>query len=236
MKLKQIIIVALSMLTAGVASAASVAVANSSFETATGGGGGAGTGAWQSDPTNWVELGPTDSYIEGNGIAAASTHLDGDFWGAVEGVNGADFAGGVVGDVITQDLGVAILSNTTYTIDFAQARRGDGTNAGQHTSGIMSIGLFTGAADITAVIAGSANFDSADIAPNSSLARTFSFTTGAVVPGGNVSVFVRGSDGNVSGVKLYFDDIKIDASPVPEPSSTALLGLGGFALLLRRRK
>ena len=39
MKLKQIIIVALSMLTAGVASAASVAVANSSFETATGGGG-----------------------------------------------------------------------------------------------------------------------------------------------------------------------------------------------------
>ena len=151
-------------------------------------------------------------------------------------MNGADFAGGVVGDVITQDLGVAILSDTTYTIDFAQARRGDGTNAGQHTSGIMSIGLFTGAADITAVIAGSANFDSADIAPNSSLARTFSFTTGAVVPGGNVSVFVRGSDGNVSGVKLYFDDIKIDASPVPEPSSTALLGLGGFALLLRRRK
>ncbi len=35
---------------------------------------------------------------------------------------------------------------------------------------------------------------------------------------------------------LGFDDLIVNATAVPEPSSTALLGLGGLALMLRRRK
>jgi len=34
----------------------------------------------------------------------------------------------------------------------------------------------------------------------------------------------------------FFDDVVVSGTVVPEPSSTALLGLGGLALLLRRRK
>mgnify|MGYP001816938916 CR=1 FL=1 len=36
--------------------------------------------------------------------------------------------------------------------------------------------------------------------------------------------------------RVYFDDVLITGTQVPEPTSTALLGLGGMALLLRRRR
>ncbi len=39
-----------------------------------------------------------------------------------------------------------------------------------------------------------------------------------------------------SGGLAGLDNIRITAAPVPEPSSAALLGLGGLALILRRRK
>ncbi len=43
-----------------------------------------------------------------------------------------------------------------------------------------------------------------------------------------------GADNRYSDFGL--DEVVIDVTPVPEPSSTALLGLGGLALILRRRK
>jgi len=39
-----------------------------------------------------------------------------------------------------------------------------------------------------------------------------------------------------AGDRATFDGVGIETTVVPEPSSTALLGLGGLALLLRRRK
>lgn len=57
-------------------------------------------------------------------------------------------------------------------------------------------------------------FDGADIFGANTVAFRFTATNG---------------DGNI-----HFNDIKVNG--VPEPSSTALLGLGGLALILRRRK
>ncbi|NCF13059.1 MAG: PEP-CTERM sorting domain-containing protein, partial [Verrucomicrobiaceae bacterium] len=37
-------------------------------------------------------------------------------------------------------------------------------------------------------------------------------------------------------IKLSGTDLVLEAYAVPEPSSTALLGLGGLALALRRRR
>lgn len=48
--------------------------------------------------------------------------------------------------------------------------------------------------------------------------------------------FDRGNSDN--GRTMYIDDLGVSASvaPIPEPSSTALLGLGGLAFILRRRR
>jgi hypothetical protein len=35
---------------------------------------------------------------------------------------------------------------------------------------------------------------------------------------------------------MWFDNLTITGTAVPEPTTTALLGLGGLALILRRRK
>jgi hypothetical protein len=35
---------------------------------------------------------------------------------------------------------------------------------------------------------------------------------------------------------VVWDEVRLDIAAVPEPSTTALLGLGGLALILRRRK
>ena len=41
---------------------------------------------------------------------------------------------------------------------------------------------------------------------------------------------------NSAGTQTLYDNVRLDIVPVPEPSSAALLGLGGLALILRRRK
>lgn len=45
-----------------------------------------------------------------------------------------------------------------------------------------------------------------------------------------------GEAGGAGGDRVGFNEIAFDTVSVPEPSSTALLGLGGLALMLRRRK
>ncbi|BDS07080.1 hypothetical protein NT6N_21200 [Oceaniferula spumae] len=42
--------------------------------------------------------------------------------------------------------------------------------------------------------------------------------------------------GNLNADQMAFSGVTVDFSPVPEPSSTSLLGLGGLALILRRRR
>jgi len=49
--------------------------------------------------------------------------------------------------------------------------------------------------------------------------------------------FIAGTGhANAGGNDWYADDVTVDITTVPEPSSAALLGLGGLALILRRRK
>ena len=57
---------------------------------------------------------------------------------------------------------------------------------------------------------------------------TFSFTDGASIR------FIDDNDSGGGG--YHIDNLVIEADIVPEPSSTALLGLGGLMLILRRRK
>ena len=72
-----------------------------------------------------------------------------------------------------------------------------------------------------------------DAAPNSQRAWTAApdFTTDGL---GNFSITFRGQSSPL--VRSDIDGIAFDTVAVPEPSTTALLGLGGLALILRRRK
>ena len=61
----------------------------------------------------------------------------------------------------------------------------------------------------------------------------YTVQSGDAVVGKEVSLLLtRGGSGNYS----RFDDAVLSVVPVPEPSSSALLGLGGLALIMRRRK
>ena len=77
---------------------------------------------------------------------------------------------------------------------------------------------------------------------DSSLDTVQSFTSGPLaIPTGAVAVqgtigFLTGDLSIDAGTLFFIDDVTIQVSNVPEPSSLALIGLCGFATVLRRRR
>ena len=65
---------------------------------------------------------------------------------------------------------------------------------------------------------------------------TFTYNVGAgnAAIGNNLDLALTAGGGAAGNAGI--DHVEIDFVPVPEPSSVALLGLGGLALILRRRK
>lgn len=58
-----------------------------------------------------------------------------------------------------------------------------------------------------------------------------------VTSGSTIDVFIDNLTGGNSNTRTWYDGVGFEAVvPVPEPSSTALLGLGGLALIIRRRR
>lgn len=117
---------------------------------------------------------------------------------------------GNAGDTISMDANVFRGGGSTYT---------------------MSIILWDGAdAGTRNVVATNTDDPGGGIGPLQAL-QTVSYTA---LPGdvGKEIIFVYEHSQNWGETA----DVTFDVTPVPEPSSTALLGLGGLALILRRRK
>ena len=135
--------------------------------------------------------------------------------------NGTQVAG------IYQDVGL-LQADTTYTLTVAIGQRaGTGPN-GSWSPGVIS--LLNGTDNTGTVEATGGGLPST---PNSWQDYTASFSTGASVSGDliiDLSVIDAGS------IQADFSNVSLDASPVPEPTTMALAGLGSLALIALRRK
>lgn len=215
------------------AQAVSVPVANHSFESPN------VMGGWQDGvPDSWLAGGGLSGRWVENNASIGFTGGDGSQHAALD----------TNGGYIYQDLGVAFAANTKYTIDLASAHR-DG-----HTHGILEFGLFSNAAigtdvgtpgfmDIQGVWNG-ANPDGDNMwntfrdasllntIGTGSLGKVFKYTTGAVAPAGNVVVFIR----DMSGGRETFDNIRLDATPIPEPASVVFVAVAIGSLLAVGRR
>jgi hypothetical protein len=111
------------------------------------------------------------------------------------------------------------------------------------------------AAGLTSGSTATYSFDGLGTTNQTVAASTLSFTTGittvgltdrilygvnlgqATASGGSINVFIDSLEAASSGAnRTWYDGVGFEAVAVPEPSSMALLGLGGLALILRRRR
>ncbi|MFT6792270.1 MAG: hypothetical protein ACJAR1_000249 [Rubritalea sp.] len=143
---------------------------------------------------------------------------------------------------ITTTLGSigTLMVNTTYTISFDIVT--DGHNTGTaYTAGLVT---FDGAGTRTSINGSVANSTASvlkTIGGNSTgtsyIPVSFSWTTGDAIASGTATL---GHDVALRFVgatsTAIIDNVLIDVTSVPEPSSTALLGLGGLAFILRKRR
>ncbi len=168
----------------------------------------------------------SDNFASGNNQSTAYniTATDSSVWTSTVGTFGGTWAGqaltgaqsSVHGNTSTLTVNAAGSDGVT-TVDFSWER---------FTASTGNI-VVESSTDGGATFANTQNFAIAGAAGGGWAAETATFNqTGDVI----VRFTIAGTGG------VSFDDITVSADVVPEPSSTALLGLGGLALILRRRK
>ena len=143
---------------------------------------------------------------------------------------GSDFTPGYYELQVTNDSGATV---DTWSIAFKSFVFNDQSRANS-----FNFSYSTDGSSYTPVAAGSfTSTAAADGSPSWVSGVDYSDSISASVANGG-SLYLRwtGDDSSGSGSRDEFalDDVSISA--VPEPSSAALLGLGGLALVLRRRK
>lgn len=132
-----------------------------------------------------------------------------------------------------------IAANTTYTLTVSEGNRGGGF---AQTAG-FTIALAFGSA-VGPGLTNSSSWGSSlhtDYVGSPAVGTfgdfTTSFTTGAAGPSIGQSLFVLlGSDVFAGNNPIDFDNVRVVASPVPEPAALSLATIGGFAALLMRRR
>ena len=176
------------------------------------------------DPNNrrsgraFVEFQITAAMIAEASLAGASASLD---------FNIASIGGGVAGTPYTDGLDLRYLGTNAADRDYAALWN----TAGADQADILAVGGSTGTSTVSLTNANIIT-DIAGATAGDFIAFAFlnsARTTGD--PVGNSTAETYGFQVNTSAASH-----SLTITAVPEPSSTALLGLGGLALILRRRK
>lgn len=210
--------ICLAML-AGTVQAAPITIDDHSFE-----------GLSSGDLGAWNEVGPS-AVLVATGSAGGSpkpTPPDGTNWMVVN--------GGSIGNGINQTLSHQILDNTIYTLTFTIGVRDD--LATKDFAVVLYGGSITGANELERVTQDAlTTLDFDGTPPSSSGTEELTLiwdSTGSSLVGTNL--VVRAVQTESGAGQTFFDNFQLDASPVPEPGSLALLGLGGLCMLVRCRK
>ena len=122
----------------------------------------------------------------------------------------------------------AMAANTVYTLT---VDIGDRTNQGFPTVDMrIGTGSTFGANLLAATVVSNTTPTNAGTTTDGWETWVYTFTNGAGVPTESLRVELFDTGGG----QALFDNVRLEA--VPEPTTTALLGLGGLALILRRRR
>lgn len=211
---------------AGVATsqAATVTIANFSFEDQTVADGATNTGA-------------IDGWVSTGGTRGIENHNTGKYAGADASEGNNVFFNNTSSGTVTTAADIGLIAEGTYTLSVDFMVR---TGASADRNPLTDFGLVLTSADTTILGTAGTYVNSVQDPTHVGgiFTRTYTLTVGAgnanIGTGYKIHFDAVGSSGNFQ--QMSFDNVKLDFAPVPEPSSTALLGLGGLALILHRRR
>jgi hypothetical protein len=210
-----VLAVAVSAVLAAPAFADPVAIANSSFEMPdlTSGG-----NTWTNTYPDWdAPATPGDAFVEFiSGFAA----------------DGMQHIGVATNGEVSQNLGVQLLPNSIYQLTVAVGNRMNFVSA---TGNESTFGLYVGGdAAAGGTLVAESVVDAFPIPVGTFEDFTLTYTTGAAPPTGDLYIALSSGGGN----RGHFDNIRLDASAIPEPSTLAMVLMAGIGVMcaVRRRR